>query len=78
MADPIRREWMPYSTAAKQYLGVAPDMLLAAIKAGELPAYDKPLTRERKPNATERRCSHFVSLTDVDEWIRAYWPRAFK
>ena len=75
--QPIQREWMPYATAAKFYLGIAPDVLLGAIKRNELAAYEKPLTRGRKPGAATEHHSYFVSISDVDKWIRTYWQPAF-
>lgn len=77
MAEPIQREWMPYAQAAKFYVGVSPDLLLGAIKRHELPAWEKPLTRGRKPGAQTERHSYFVNLSDVDTYIRTYWTPAF-
>lgn len=77
MADTIQRGWAPVSIVARQYLGIAPDVLTAAIKAGELAAYEKPITRGRKPG-TDSRHHYFVSLADVDVWIRGYWTPANK
>lgn len=71
-----KRLWMPYARAASDYLGISPDILLAAIKRGELPAYEKPLTRGRRPDATRENHSYFVYLPDVDEYIRTYWTPA--
>lgn len=75
--QPIQRCWCPYATAASQYLGISPDILLGAIKARQLKAYEKPITRGRNPDATRAYHSWWVNLSDVDEWIRAYWPEAF-
>ena len=72
-----QRQWMPYATAARDYLGVSKDVLLAAIKRGELPAYEKPVTRGRTADARHEHHSYFVSLSDVDEYIRTHWDRAF-
>lgn len=69
---------MPFSMVAKHYLGISPDILLGAIKAGELPAYEKPITRGRKPGASREYHSYFVCLPDVDEYIRTHWARAFQ
>lgn len=74
---PIQRLWMPYAMAAQFYLGVSPDLLLGAIKRGELPAYEKPLTRGRRPGAKTEHHSYWVFLPDVDEWIRKFWTPAF-
>lgn len=76
MSD-VRRMWMPPAQAAKLYLGISPEILTGAIKRGELPAYEKPLTRGRKEGAATEHHYYFVNLDDVDEWIRAWWPRAF-
>lgn len=73
----ITRGWMPYAIAAKQYLGVSPDLLLGAIKRHELLAYEKPLTRGRTTkDRSKQRNSYFVNLADVDTWIRTYWEPA--
>lgn len=74
----IPRQWWPYAIVAQQYLGVSPDILLGAIKRGELPAYEKPLTRGRKEGATREHHSYFVCLSDVDAYIRKHWPQAFQ
>ena len=74
----VRREWMPYAHAAKYYVGIDRSVLLGAIKRHELKAYEKPTTRGRTTNdPSKQRVSYFVSLADVDEWIRAYWKPAF-
>lgn len=70
---PIQRGWMPYAIAAKLYLGIAPDVLLRAIKRGELPAYEKPITRGRTAAVEKQRHSYFVCPSDIDTWIRTYW-----
>ena len=76
--DPIQRGWMPYAQMAKYYLGVAPDILLGAIKRYELPAYAKPITRGRKvADRSQQRNSYFVCKEDVDAYVRAYWTPAF-
>lgn len=74
---PIQRGWCPYSMAARQYLGISEDILLGAIKRHELPAWEKPITRGRKPGAKKEHHSYFVKLTDVDDYIRTHWPEAF-
>lgn len=68
----VQRKWMPYTTAARQYLGVSEDILLGAIKRGELPAFEKPITRGRT-GTTRQNHSWFVNLSDVDDYIRANW-----
>lgn len=73
----IVRGWMPYAVAAEQYLGVSKDILLGAIKAHQLRAYEKPLTRGRTQGAQREHHSYFVCLADVDEYIRTYWTPAF-
>ena len=67
----IPRKWFPYARVAKEYLGIAPSVLLAAIEKGELPAYRKPVSKD----STGQQFSWFVCLEDVDEWIRTYWPK---
>ena len=66
----IARGWWPYTRVAKDYLHVSPDLLRDAIFAGELPAYQKPITRGRKDS---KRPVVFVYIPDVDEWIRSTW-----
>ena len=68
---------MPYAQAAKYYVGVDKDVLLRAIKAHELPAYEKPLTRAQTPEWARSHRSYFVFLPDVDEYIRTHWQPAF-
>lgn len=72
----IPRGWFPYTKVAEEYLGVAPYLLLGAIRRGELKAYVKPLTRGRKEGATQERNVVMVCLADVDKWIRTYWQPA--
>lgn len=67
------RKWMPYAQAARDYLGISPDVLRGAITSGQLPAYEKPLTRGRKPGASREHHSYFVNLGDVDDYIRKHW-----
>lgn len=69
----IPKLWIPYSKVAKDYLGISPSVLLAAIRTGELKAYRKPLTRGHRPDAKRHNYSYFVCLKDVDEWIRTFW-----
>lgn len=69
----IARGWWPYTRVAKDYLHVSPDLLRDAIFSGELPAYLKPITRGRRDS---NRPIVFVSIEDVDEWIRSTWERA--
>ena len=74
----MRRGWVPYRIAARQYLGVSEDLLLGAMKRHELKAFKKPITRKRTTNnPAKQRTRYFVSLEDVDEWIRTYWEPAF-
>ena len=74
---PIQRGWMPYAQMAKFYLGISPTILLGAIKAHELKAYTKPLTKGRKVGAKTERNSYFVCKEDVDTYIRTYWVEPF-
>lgn len=76
MADQIQRGWMPYRTAASQYIGIDSDLLLGAIKRKELKAYEKP--RRTDPDHTKREYHcYFVCKEDVDAWIRTYWQEAY-
>lgn len=77
-APVCQRGWMPYRVAASDYLGIAPSVLLEAIRAGRLVAYEKPLTRGRNADATREYHSYFVNLDDVDAWIRTYWTPAYQ
>jgi len=72
------REWMPIDQMAHSYVGIAPDLLRAAINAGQLDAYEKPITRQRKPGAKRQNHSYFVCRTDVNEWIRKHWKKAVR
>ena len=73
----VQRLWMPYREAARLYVGVDGELLLAAIKAGELEAYEKPRTRVRKPRPDAKEYhSFFVFLPDVDAYIKAHWRPA--
>lgn len=74
-APTVQQLWMPYAQAARQYLGISEDVLRAAINAGQLAAYEKPLTCGRKPGAARENHSYFVYLPDVDEYIRNHWQR---
>ena len=77
MADnSVARAWMPYTRAAKEYLGVRPTLLREAIERGELPAYRKPITRLRNPTRAEPQYILFVNTNDIDAWIRATWDKA--
>jgi len=76
--EQIRREWMPYRMAARQFVGISEDVLLGAMKRHELRAYKKPLTKGHTTEDPNRqRTSYFVSTEDVSEWIRTYWEPAF-
>lgn len=75
----VPRLWMPYREAARLYVGIDGEVLLAAIKAGELDAYEKPRTRVRKPRPnTKEYHSFFVFLPDVDAYIKAHWTPALE
>ena len=73
-----QRGWMPYRVAASDYLGIAPSVLLQAIRSGELTAYEKPLTRGRSAGSTRQNHSYYVCLEDVDAWIRSCWTPAYQ
>lgn len=70
----VTRGWMPYSSAARKYLGVSDDLLRAAINEHELKAYKKPRRTPPKKGA-KMRSSYFVNLNDVDEYIRTHWEQ---
>ena len=69
--DPVGPGWLPYGTAARCYLHVAPELVRGGIERGELPAYAKPCTRRDTGEPSGRL---YVSLADVDEWVRRCWP----
>jgi hypothetical protein len=71
------REWMPIDQMAHSFVGVAPDLLRAAINAGELDAYEKPITRKRTGTTRENH-SYFVCREDVSKWIRTHWKKAVR
>lgn len=58
--------WLTVKTAAK-YVDVSPDIIRAAVKAGDLPAYPVGKGREYRLDAEE-----------IDEWMRSrsYEPRS--
>lgn len=68
----LSRGWWPYTRVAKDYLHISPDLVREAIHSGDLPAYQKPITRGRKDSA---RHIVLVCLDDADDWIRSKWPR---
>lgn len=73
----IQRGWMPYTMAAREYIGIDERIMLRAIKSKELPAWEKPRrTEQRDPAKRDYHC-YFVNTNDVDAWIRTYWERAF-
>ena len=72
----IDRLWAPYTVVARDYLGISPDILRGAIARGELAAYEKPLTRGRKPSSAKENHIWLVYLPDVDEYIRTCWALA--
>lgn len=72
----IARMWVPYTKAAREYVGLDKSVLLGAMKRHELKGYEKPITRERRHDAREYH-SYYVNLGDVDEWIRTHWKPAF-
>lgn len=69
------REWMGL-TEAGHYANISPDVLRGAIIAGELDAYEKPVTRCRRAGATRRNVMLRVSRQDVDRYIRSHWRKA--
>ena len=78
MADNIQRKWMPYAKAAQFYVGIDKDVLLAAIKRHELPAFEKPKSERHQRREDSREYhSYFVNTDDVDAYIRTHWPQAF-
>lgn len=76
MGAEVPRAWLPYTRAAKEYLGVSSKILREAIERGELPAYRKPITRLRNPQRAEPQYILFVNTNDIDAWIREKWERA--
>ncbi|MBQ6395493.1 MAG: hypothetical protein IJH87_04040 [Atopobiaceae bacterium] len=70
---PDGRQWLSMSEAGV-YAGVSPKIIKAGIVRGDLTAYPKPLTQGRKPGALRRNDLYRISMTDIDTWIREYWP----
>lgn len=68
-------EWMGLVEAG-HYANVSPDVLKGAIIAGELDAYEKPVTRGRREGATRRNVMLRVSRKDIDRYIRSHWRKA--
>lgn len=69
----LPRGWAPYRVVARDYLHISEDILLGAIKAGKLRAYEKPMTRGRRKQGAREYRQIWVNLSDVDEYIRAEW-----
>ncbi len=69
-APTIERGWITVSMAAK-YAGLSADTLRRAIWAGELEAYEKPVTYpERRTKDERRRHIHWITKRDfVDAWL---------
>ncbi len=69
----VAREYMPYSIAARELLGISPTVLRAAMERGELKAKIKPITRGRKDGAARTKDTYFVSRDAVKAWFDDYW-----
>lgn len=69
------REWMSISEAGR-YANIGSDVLRGAIEAGELDAYEKPVTRGRRQGACRRNVLLRISKSDVDRYIRTHWRKA--
>lgn len=69
------QEWLCIEDAAVYAGRVSPEIVRRAIASGELEAHAKPLTRGRKPGAAREYLLCRVSKTDIDKWIRGFWPR---
>lgn len=67
--------WMSLSEAGR-YANINPDILRGAIIAGELDAYEKPVTHSRKPGASRRNALIRLCRSDVDAYIRKHWRKA--
>lgn len=72
-AKEVPRGWFSVSEAAA-YVGVSQDLVREAIAQERLPAYEKPLTRGRKPGATRENRFYKVAREDVDAWVRSWVP----
>ena len=74
----IERGWMPYTLAAREYVGIDPSVFLGAMKRKELKGYKKPITKGRtNTDPSKQRDQYFVCPSDVDDYIRTYWEPAF-
>ena len=71
----VERGWLGLSEAGR-YANIRPDVLRAAIIAGELEAHEKPVTVGRKGGAARRNALLRIHREDIDRYIRDYWPRA--
>lgn len=69
--DPVGAGWLPYGTVARCYLHVAPELVRGGIERGELEAHETPRAGRGGGRPSGRL---YVSLADVDAWVRAYWP----
>ena len=73
--DVVERGWLSLVDAG-HYANISPEVLRAAIVAGELRAYEKPVSRGRKEGAARRNVLLRIHREDIDRYIRDYWPIA--
>lgn len=74
-AETAQRGWMSLSEAAR-YVGVSRDLLRMAVNAGDLPAYEKPVTRGRTGTSRHNVLVR-IGTDDLDSWVRSWKPARF-
>ena len=65
------RGWLSLSEAAR-YVGVSRVLVRAAVCSGDLPAYRKPYTQQRKPTSQAQERIR-ISKRDLDSWVMSTW-----
>lgn len=71
----VDAEWMDLTAAAK-YAHISREVIRGAIIAGQLDAYEKPVSRGRSACAERKNVLLRISKSDVDRWIRRSWRKA--
>lgn len=53
-------------------MGVSRVLVRAAVYSGDLPAYRKPYTQQRKPTSQPQERIR-IAKSDLDRWVRETW-----
>ena len=70
----VDAEWMDLSAAAK-YAHISREVIRGAIIAGQLDAYEKPVSRGRAGTRRQNVLLR-ISKSDLDRYIRKHWRKA--